>query len=281
MNCHLGVMQGRLLPKYKSRYQAHPVGYWQQEFPLAAKLNLDCIEFILDYDGWQNNPLMTQDGLNEINKIISQTGVSVRSICADYFMDMPLHSLDKDKILQGQNILKHLIIGGSMIGVRDIVIPFVDHSSFNHNRVAMERFMENIEDIVLLAEDQGVNLALETDLSPVDFLWLIEQIGSNFVTVNYDIGNSAALGYDVNEEIRLYGHKISDIHIKDRKYRGGSVELGSGDASFHEFFSALSKTSFEGVFIMQAYRDNDGIRVFKKQLDWIKPYMGYWIGDKK
>ena len=25
-----GIMQGRLLPKYQDRYQAHPVGYWQK-----------------------------------------------------------------------------------------------------------------------------------------------------------------------------------------------------------------------------------------------------------
>ena len=34
-------MQGRLLPKYKGRYQAHPVGYWQNEFDIAASLNLN------------------------------------------------------------------------------------------------------------------------------------------------------------------------------------------------------------------------------------------------
>ena len=28
-------MQGRLLPKYKNKYQAHPVGYWENEFPIA------------------------------------------------------------------------------------------------------------------------------------------------------------------------------------------------------------------------------------------------------
>ena len=49
----LGVMQGRLLPKYKGRYQAHPVGYWQDEFPIAAGLKLDLIEFIFDYNEWE------------------------------------------------------------------------------------------------------------------------------------------------------------------------------------------------------------------------------------
>ena len=45
----IGIMQGRLLPKYKKRYQAHPVGYWQAEFNIAKELGFDQIEFILDY----------------------------------------------------------------------------------------------------------------------------------------------------------------------------------------------------------------------------------------
>ena len=54
----IGVMQGRLLPKYQGRYQAHPVGYWQDEFYIASKNGLDCIEFILDFNDAEINPLL-------------------------------------------------------------------------------------------------------------------------------------------------------------------------------------------------------------------------------
>ena len=62
MNNPLGVMQGRLLPKYQGRYQAHPVGYWQDEFSVAAEVGLDCIEFILDYNQVEENPLFSHSG---------------------------------------------------------------------------------------------------------------------------------------------------------------------------------------------------------------------------
>ena len=45
----VGIMQGRLLPKYQGRYQAHPKGYWQEEFDLASEAGLDLIEFIIDF----------------------------------------------------------------------------------------------------------------------------------------------------------------------------------------------------------------------------------------
>ena len=44
----IGIMQGRLLPRYKGRYQAHPVNYWQAEFYIAKEMGFDQIEFILD-----------------------------------------------------------------------------------------------------------------------------------------------------------------------------------------------------------------------------------------
>ena len=62
MSNPVGVMQGRLLPKYQGRYQAHPTGYWQDEFPKVSELGLDCIEFILDYNDSEKNPLMHPDG---------------------------------------------------------------------------------------------------------------------------------------------------------------------------------------------------------------------------
>ena len=39
MENKIGVMQGRLLPKYHGRYQAHPVDYWQEEFEIARRLD--------------------------------------------------------------------------------------------------------------------------------------------------------------------------------------------------------------------------------------------------
>ena len=75
MNNDIGVMQGRLLPKYKGRYQAHPLGYWQDEFYIAKDLGLDCIEFILDYENAELNPLIKEGGIDEIINVTKQPGV--------------------------------------------------------------------------------------------------------------------------------------------------------------------------------------------------------------
>ena len=61
-----GIMQGRLLPKYQGKFQAHPIGYWKKEFPIASKLGLGSIEFILDFNESDKNPLLTNEGIMKL-----------------------------------------------------------------------------------------------------------------------------------------------------------------------------------------------------------------------
>ena len=65
---NIGIMQGRLLPKYKNKYQTHPVGYWENEFPIKSKLDLNLIEFIFDYHKSELNPLLNKEGLKKFRK---------------------------------------------------------------------------------------------------------------------------------------------------------------------------------------------------------------------
>lgn len=269
----IGVMQGRLLPKYQGRYQAHPVEYWQDEFPVAAELGLDCIEFILDFNDAEQNPLMRQGGVEEILILSEQTGVGVKTICADYFMEAPLHSADEAVAEESATVLRRLLAASKVLGISDIVIPCVDQSTLNGSET-VDRFVQRLHPALEEAEKMAINLSLETDLAPQPFAELLDRLVSGRVTVNYDIGNSASLGYDPAEELDAYGDRISDIHIKDRKLHGGSVVLGEGDSDFDRFFGKLCEFNYRGPFIMQAYRDDEGVEVFRRQLDWVRPYLG-------
>jgi len=265
----LGVMQGRLLPKYRGRYQAHPVGYWQGEFSKAAAMELDCIEFILDYNDAEDNPLLLPDGPNEIIRISEETGVKVLTVCADYFMEAPLHHQNDEIASRSKSILERLIHNGRSLGLSDIIIPCVDQSSMR-GQIAQDMFVERLRPFLELAEVSGINLSLETDLAPGPFAELLNRFDSPRITVNYDIGNSAALGFDPVDELACYGKCISDIHIKDRVRGGGSVVLGTGAAQFDRFFAALVPFNYKGPFILQAYRDDEGVDVFAQQLAWVR-----------
>lgn len=265
----IGVMQGRLLPKYMGRYQAHPVGYWKDEYEIARSLELDSIEFILDFHLSHLNPLLNDNGINSIIDISSKTGVKTKSVCADYFMERPIFDKNKDVRIANDKIIKKLLHSCSKIGVEDIVIPCVDKSSLTSHQ-DKEVFISEISKYLNILEDLNINFSLETDLPPEDFFNLINEFDSKNITVNYDIGNSASLGYSFIDELKYYGDRISNIHIKDRVYKGSSVILGTGNADIRSFLQEVSKIDYKGLYIMQAYRDDEGVRVFENQLNFVR-----------
>ena len=179
----IGIMQGRLLPKYKGKYQAHPVGYWQDEFNTVSKLGLNCIEFILNYEEFEKNPLLNLEGLENIKKIQKLSGVKVLSICADYFMQAPIHSKNVKVVDTSVHILDRLIRNASLLDVKDIVIPCVDKSSFK-NKNDIDNFINNIKLNIKTAEILGINICLETDLAPKVFANMIDAINSENVKIN-------------------------------------------------------------------------------------------------
>ena len=268
----IGVMQGRLLPKYQGRYQAHPIGYWEDEFEIAASLGVDLIEFILDYNDFEENPLMSASGCKKIIEIANQSDVKVKTICADYFMDAPLHSTDLNVATLSAAVLRELIINSRTIGVTDIVLPLVEQSSVS-DLESQDQFIRAIEPFLPYLDENNMNLNLETDLDPTAFKSLLNQINSDRVTVNYDTGNSAGLGYDPEQEFAAYGDRITDIHIKDRVKNGFSVCLGQGSADFTQIFKCVQNYGYSGPFIMQAFRDDDGLEIFKTQLTWLKGFL--------
>lgn len=265
----IGVMQGRLLPKIDGRYQAHPVNNWQDEFLIASDLGLNFIEFILDIDHFESNPLMSSDRCAEIFDLTQKTGILVKTVCADYFMEAPLHSSDKNIASTSRKVLEILVANASQIGVTDIVLPLVDQSSVSNPKLR-ERFTSMLKPLIKLLEYTNINICLESDLPPVEFAELITNLDSNKITVNYDIGNSASLGYKPADEFLMYGKRISDVHIKDRIFGGPSVPLGDGDADFGAVLHCLAQINYTGPLIMQAYRDELGFDIFTKQLDWLR-----------
>jgi L-ribulose-5-phosphate 3-epimerase len=74
------------------------------------------------------------------------------------------------------------------------------------------------------------------------------------IRANYDIGNSASLGYDPNEEFADIGHWLGSVHIKDRMLHGGTVPLGSGSANIPLCLELIEETGFDRFYILQTAR---------------------------
>jgi hexulose-6-phosphate isomerase len=150
-------------------------------------------------------------------------------------------------------VLKELIIQSHKLGFSIIEIPLVDSSSLKTPSDKIE-FKNNLDKIIPVAEKNDVIIVLETDLAPVDFKNLLLEFNHPNVMANYDSGNSASLGYNPKEELITLKKWIKNVHVKDRKFHGETVSLGSGDANFDLFFLTLSKIHYSGDLIIQGAR---------------------------
>lgn len=260
----VGIMQGRLLPPTDGRLQAFPRDRWREEFALAADAGLATIEWIYEGYGAEANPIATDDGLALILEHSEKSGVQIRSICADYFMERPLVRASEREVEDRVSTLMWLLDRSALLGVQRVVLPFVDNSSIDSDeeQVQIATILNQVAPALL---ETGLEIHLETSLAPRRFAELLAKLPATGFKVNYDSGNSASLGYDSTDEFAAYGERVGSVHIKDRTFRGGTVALGTGDTDFRALFDCLAARDFSGDFVLQVARGTDG-----DEIDWAR-----------
>lgn len=254
-------MQGRLSPPFEGRFQTFPADSWRDEFYRASSAGLVSIEWIYETYNENSNPVKTDDGISEMIAISEKTGVSVLSICADYYMQKPLI---KNGIIDS-NSYEHLIWlieRASKLSLLYIVLPFVDASSLSDNNDRSEVIVM-LNKILPHAEKNNIELHLETDLQPDIFRDLMIEVNHPNLRVNYDIGNSASLGYDQDNELILLAPWLGSVHVKDRVLFGSTVVLGTGNSDFPVCFRRIVDSGYDRPFILQASRGENN-----KEVEW-------------
>jgi len=253
----IGIMQGRLLPRFEGRFQAFPADGWEGEFYLAREAGLQCIEWIYETHHESENPLGSAAGIRAIRDVSAETGVQVQSICADYYMQATL--LDGEGVPQAPMIehLEWLIHRAGELDVRYIVLPFVDASALR-SAPAIEGALKVLRRLGPVARTKRLELHIETDLRASELAALLDHAGNSCVRANYDIGNSASLGHPAASELPTLGERIGSVHVKDRVLGGGTVPLGTGAADFSACFRLIPSHGFQGPYVLQAARE-DGV----------------------
>lgn len=275
-----GIMQGRLTKPQGRGIQFFPFENWKNEFKIAADLGLNEIEFIFDYDRYEKNPLWTESGRAELRSVIEETDIVINAVCFDYFMRRAFYKSEDVEQARNENkaILCHIIDAMKELKIKLVEVPLVDDSSLK-TREEKELFKEFILNIAQELPD-GIKIGLETDMPPREFRDYLDELGCDKIGANYDSGNSSGLGYDPREEIITLNEKIFNIHIKDRKYQGTTMQLGTGSADFEGLFQALQKIQYKGAFILQAARGEEGKEKenIAWQMEFVRKYVRQYLG---
>ncbi|MDD5558621.1 sugar phosphate isomerase/epimerase family protein [Candidatus Methylomirabilis sp.] len=271
----VGFMQGRMSAPSDGRVQAFPWSSWREEFSVAEKNGFRLMEWTLDQDQLYENPLMTVAGQVEIRALVQRYGVGIPSLTGDCFMQAPFwkahgenrESLTRDFLAVAAACCK--------VGISMLIVPLVDNGRLESSWQE-DILVEFLRSERPYFEALGLRVLFESDFESPALRRFIERLDSDSFGINYDIGNSAALNFDPVEEIATYGHRIMNVHVKDRKLGGTTVPLGEGAANFELVFSVLRRAGYASNFILQTARSPGGdhvgaLRRYRDMtVDWLR-----------
>lgn len=205
--------------------------------------------------------------------LMSEHGVQIPSVAAGSILnDIPLMSepqaavyvidaVEAARALGAENVLL-AFFGDGDLRLRDATDEFrnVSEGSFAEYELDTEgvtRVVDALKQITPRAADADVTIGLENTLTAAQNLEIIERVGSDFVRVYYDVGNSMAYGYDVPGEIRMLGNEmICEMHLKEtlslrdpmRSVLGGPE---SGGVDFEAVADAVRAIGYDGWYILE------------------------------
>ncbi len=256
MSDRIGFMQGRLSPLVHGRIQAFPWSCWQAEFEIAERHGFRLMEWTLDQERLRENPLLTAAGQIEIAELCRRHKLAIPSVTGDCFMQAPFWKAEG----RGQEDLQldfaAVASACVAVGASTIVVPLVDNGRIEDVRQE-DALVSFLKDQTEVLAGQGLRVIFESDFGPADLGRFIARLDRTVFGINYDMGNSAALGLRLADEFAAYGHRIGGVHVKDRMLGGGTVPLGTGVVDFEAVFAALARIGYRGNYILQTARASD------------------------
>jgi L-ribulose-5-phosphate 3-epimerase len=277
INDRIGFMQGRLSPLVNGFIQAFPWDNWQEEFALASSMGVGVIEWTLDQERLYENPLLTTAGQKKIDDLCKQYSITISSITGDCFMQAPFWKSSGAEREVLQNDFKAVVEACAVVGIILVVVPLVDNGHLE-NQEHEDILVEYLTSQKGFLASKKIKILFESDFDPENLTRFIARLDPGLFGINYDIGNSAALGFSPAKEIEAYGERIMNVHIKDRLFGGTTVPLGTGDADFETVFSFLADLHYKGNYILQTARATDNNhaemldRYYKMSKKWIECY---------
>jgi L-ribulose-5-phosphate 3-epimerase len=256
-NERIGFMQGRLSALVDGKIQAFPWDEWREELPRAKALGIGRMEWTIDQERLRENPLNTESGRGAIARLARGNTIQIASLTGDCFMQAPFWKADgqaREALVSDLD----LVIGScAALRIEFIVIPLVDNGKIKTGEQA-ETLLGTLLDRTASLTKQGIKIVFESDLPSADLATFIARFPRDVFGINYDIGNSAALGFDCAAEIAAYAPRILNVHVKDRLRGGTTVPLGTGAADLAKAIRLIEHSGYSGQYILQTARAADG-----------------------
>ena len=219
----------------------------------------EAVEVNTSEEGGILNLNCKEDEAKKVSEIIRKNGLEIASLLVGQFWKYPLSSSNSEIRKKGEELLEKGIKIANWLGTDAIlVVPGVvaslsgDGEIVNYD-IAYKNSQESIKKYVELAEKNNVYICVENVwnkflLSPLEMKRFVEEIGSEYVKVYFDVGNILIIGFP-EMWIRILGKLIKRIHLKDFKLSIGNIngfcDLLEGDVNWPEVIKALKEIGYD------------------------------------
>lgn len=205
----------------------------------------------LGFDGVESGPMADLDRAKALGDAAREAGAPIHSIIYGGW-GAPMSDPDPDKVARGKKEIENALRTAKAMGADTVLlVPAVVNERVRYGE-AWERSQQNIRELVPLAEELGVVIAVENVwnkflLSPLEFARYVDEFESPWVQAYFDVGNVVIFGYP-QDWIRTLGKRIRRLHIKDFKRDGyqWSKLPYEGDVDWPEVRKALDEIGYSG-----------------------------------
>jgi sugar phosphate isomerase/epimerase len=212
----IGIIQGRLSKAPTNKLQHFPKNY-KNEFVLAKKAGFDYIEFFAERKFNKTNPIWSLKGIFEYKTLAKKNKLVINTFCDDFIIS---NSIKKKNTLKYITKLTNRL---KKLNCKNLVLPFYGKSNLTKKNI---NFMHgHLKKILHVLKKKKINLLIETNLAPIDYLKLKNHFRSKNFKLVFDTGNRVLESTNLEKDIILLKNEIGHIHIKDKNSLKKNVKL--------------------------------------------------------
>lgn len=223
-------------------------------FEAAKQAGFDCIEINVGEVG-ELTPDTTEQQARQIASMARSAGVELSSLSTGLGWAYPMTDPDPDKRRKARDLIGAQIRLARFMGLDAILcVPGVVTPEVSYD-TAYARAQEGLRSLEPLAAECRVVIGVENVwnkflLSPLETARFVDEIGSPWVQVYFDVGNVLVFGYP-QHWIRILGKRIKKVHVKDFRTGVGNIRgfanLLQGDAAWDEVRRAFAEIGYDDV----------------------------------
>jgi L-ribulose-5-phosphate 3-epimerase len=212
----------------------------------SGKLGFDGVELDIGAD-YEQNMLWDEGGRAEIERLLTEAGVELASLCLGTFWTYSFANPDAAVRARAQGFTADAIQWCAALGGKLILVPITTGA-----------------EVCLAAENVGRGSGQTAEA----LLEIADGVASPAVQVYYDFGNGLSLGGDPVAEIEALGRRIVQVHAKDPR----GEYMGEGRVDMAAVKKALDGIGYDSYLVLETPPTDDPVAAAARNLKFLREH---------